>query len=307
MTCDPRTNESTSGGPSAATLCSLIDVRHADRVVTVGDAELHVAAPPAVTTTDLSVWLYLHLHVGNPEALGLDALRPDQSFEDAIHDALPARRVPLARTAARAMFGDGAAGRDVDRVWVVEPADPTGTDIQLPCARPNLSPGFFMFVHEADVDPTAALNRFYVAHDDPWSALEDWTSSVETLLDHGAPFRTKMLSRRRAYPRHDALVFYGRGDVDNFAGCLRQSRGRRDFAEVSFSRLCRRLPGGVAVGAEPAGPALLGQKSFGEHRCDALADAIIASLDRSSDLVEKFIECCSASNIDPTDVSRNVR
>lgn len=304
----PRPTMTPLAVPSADAVCAEVELDPARRTVWCRGADLEVPDQPGIDA-ELGVWLYLHLHVGNAAAFGLDALRPDEAFEHEIAAALPPVRLPTSSSspAGVSVTSDGLVRHDVDRVWVVDPSVPEADEILVPCARPSLSPGFFMFVHEPDVDPRAPLTRLYVAHDDPDVALRDWTDCVRRLVDAGLSFRSKLLSRRRAFPRNDAMVVYARDSVEPVLDVVGDPIVERTYAMSTGSGLCRSLTATVDAGAEPAGPLLRGQTSFGEHRCDALASAIVAVFDEGADLAERFADICRRSNIDPDDVSRNVR
>lgn len=318
---EPSTTSTTATrcGPTAADVWRLLDVDRAERSVTVADDELTL--PPgeelAGFATDLAVWLYVRLHVGNPAAIGLDALRPDPRLEAAIAAALPdiALPHPSDRPAAMAVVADSGVAAvcvDVDRVWVgAESAE----RVVLPCARPNLSPGFFMFVHEHRAVSPHELTRLYIGHDDADIALADWAECVQRLVAEDLTFRTKLLSRRSSFPRNDSIVVYVPGDGADVAALIGGDWPAAAQRRPS-SPLCRELGGSVGAADEPTDPTVrAGQQSFGEHRCGVLADVIIDVLGRADDdgadtraaLIAAFDERARRSGIDPDDISRSLR
>ena len=256
---------------SVGALEKLIELEVGSRRVLLFGEELELPEGDDLIA-DLAAWLYLRLHTGNPAAFGVSAIRPDHEFQSEIDRRLPPTRLAVASVGVPARADGSNVLFDVDRVWVGVPAEEVapGTSLVLRCARPNLSPGFFMFVHVMDLAPSEETTRSYVAHDQPLEALVDWVSCINALIAEGASFRTKILSRRSSFPRNDALVFYAADDAPEVARVISAEASERRFARRSKSALCRRLDGdagGVTTAAEPFDQRRRpGMTSFGEHR-----------------------------------------
>jgi hypothetical protein len=164
-----------------------------------------------------------------------------------------------------------------------------------------------MFVHDqGSWGRDARVTRLYVRHDDPRAALADWRECIDRLSGEELVFRTKILSRRDAYPRNDALVFYASEDADRVAEVVTDPAlaGRRPAR--AGSPLCVQRGAGVTAAEDPRDPRPgTGQKSFGEHRCQVIADAVRETLRTGLPLAESLAGKCAEANIDPANLARN--
>jgi hypothetical protein len=302
--------------PSADAVATLLDLDPAGRTVRFGDG-LHVVAQHEHAVQDLAVWLYMTMHAGNPGIFATGAILPDVEFEDEIHRSVPAATVavPLDRGGAP-VPALGSGGRELVELHrirlLVDPARlATARDgrraVRLPSRRPQLSPGFFMFVQDpGSWAPHSRVNRMYVRHEDPFDALADWQVCLEHLMAAGVVFRSKILSRREAYPRNDALVFYTSEDTDRVQEILTDARSARRPGRAG-SPLCIPLGSGVTTAEDPRDPRPgIGPQSFGEHRCRVLAEAVVDTLASGRPLREALRAACGPANVDPENVARNV-
>nr|WP_272914872.1 T3SS effector HopA1 family protein [Rathayibacter iranicus] len=176
---------------------------------------------------------------------------------------------------------------------------------RLSCLRPNLTPGFFMFLHERADRPAApgTMLRHYLRFDDPDQALRFWAASVRELVDRNLSFRTKILSRPDAFPRNDSIVYYSSADAGGIGDVLRRlvpSSG----ASTEGSPLCAEIVPGVRMAAEPVRSGR--EQSFGESRCAALAGAIAATVTSGGALVDRIRDALAEARIDPDNVARNL-
>lgn len=300
-----------SAGPSADFIAASLDVDPEARSVRIDEATQAVA-PGADGVGELALFLYTRLHAGNPGIFSADAILPDPEFEADIVDAIVDPGLPVGVRSAGGPEPEGFRILDVERVRVAVPSAQVRDDdgwlsVRMACSRPNLSPGFFMYVHEPDTDPQARAlpgraTRFYVRHDDGHRALEDWAGCLERLTARGLSFRTKLLSRRSAYPRNDAIVFYAGRHCEEVREIL-AAAGRSD---TSGSPLCAFTGSGVWQAEDPRDPraAYRGQ-SFGEHRCRLIAEAVVDMLDHGRPLVAALTSRCESANVDPGDLARN--
>jgi len=303
---EPQTDQITTA-LSAREIVAALDIDIENRRVGYQGAEVTIGEGPTAAV-ELSTWLYLQLHVGNLDAFSLDALRPDPDFESAIMAAVPSFRIP---TPAKLLGREETmTAYDVQRVRVGSQrgdADASDDAIELRCSRPNLSPGFFMFIHELEPLVTERLQRFYIGHSDPDAALRDWADCLHRLCAQGLSFRTKMLSRRSSYPRHDSIVVYASENVDQVVDVLGAPTLLSDHRSFEKSDLTRWACPKVATGAEPVDMRFPpGSRSFGQHRTLTIARSIVAAFE--GEPVESVLELeCSEANIDPADLSRNLR
>ena len=311
--------------PSAAVVAALVEVDPGARSVRVGPTSRRVGTG-ADAIGELAVFLYTALHAGNPAIFAVDAVLPDPAFEADIVAAIddPGMLMSVQPTGGGAWAGhpDGFRAVDIERVRVAVPArrleasgDHGDLRLRLPCSRPNLSPGFFMFVHEPATQATSRplpgeATRFYVRHDDGDDALADWAACLRGLTGRGLSFRTKLLSRRSAYPRNDAIVFYAGTHAEAVREVVTGTQARRP--EPSGGRhgspLCVDVGAGVSRAEDPRDPRppYRGQ-SFGEHRCRLIAEAVLETLDGGAPLEEVLVARCEEAHVDAGNLARNRR
>ncbi len=323
----PRIEGADHSARSARALAASLQLDVRGRRLTIGEAsvDLPTTAPSAVAL--LTTWLYGVVHVGNPQAFATEAVLADADFEQLLRATVPdpGLRVPVRPVADRPGLVElhrvrltvasstgsmtaSAPGSGPARAGSL----PSLPSLVIPSHRPRLSPGFYMLVADTpDSGATGApeLVRYYSPQQDPATAVAVWAQIVEQLRAHGGPFRTKILSRRRAYPRRDAIVVYAPAD-DDIPGLLAPVLAAHDVTDLPGSPLCAPATPGLFVADEPMDPRP-GQhrRSFGEHRCTAIAEAVMAVLDSagSVDLAAALTEACVVANIDPDDVSRNLQ
>jgi hypothetical protein len=300
--------------PSVDAVATLLELDPLARTVRFGDG-VHVVARTEHAVPDLAVWLYTTVHAGNPDIFSTGAILPDVEFEEAIHRAVPDATVavPLDRGGAPVT---GMPTRDRELVelhrirLLVDPTRLTtapdgGRAVSMPSRRPQLSPGFFMFVQDPGTwAPHVRVNRMYVRHEDPFEALADWQDCLERLIAAGVVFRSKILSRREAYPRNDALVFYTSEDTDRVQAILAEGGARRPSG--AGSPLCTPLGSGLTTAEDPRDPRPgIGPQSYGEHRCRVLAEAVLDTLTSGRPLPDSLRDACRPANVDPRNMARN--
>lgn len=296
-----------AGGFSAADLARLLTVDVDRSVLTLADARLELDAMDP--RRGLATWLYANLHAGNPDVFATTSLLPDEAFEEDIRAALPDPGVIVPVEAP--VSGDRDAGVvELHRVRVRfeanDLAEAEGVRHgRLSCLRPNLTPGFFMFVHERADRPAVpgTMLRHYLRFDDPDQALRFWAASVHEFVDRDLSFRTKILSRPDAFPRNDSIVYYSSvdaGGVGEVLSRLVPSSG----ASTGGSPLCAEVVPGLRMAAEPTRSGR--EQSFGESRCAALAGAIAVTVTSGGALVDRIRDALAEAGINPDDVARNL-
>lgn len=291
---------------SVRELATLVDLDHRASSVSVGERVLVVPDDPSATAV-LTAWLYGQVHAGNPDVFATASVLPDVEFEHLVRDSLPDPGLLVPVETRQGGGDDGVV--ELHRVLLRLPdgvrAAQRGT-VRLPCLRPALSPGFFMFVHDSDtVVGQAPLVRYYLSSGDPRAALTTWVDCLQALVASGSGFRSKILSRRTAYPRNDALVFYAREEdpsvLQTLAGVLGSSGEPRPG-----SPLCASVGPGIGMADEPVDLRVgAGRQSYGQHRCAMVAEAVVESLASGTTLVDVLHRTAQAANVDPDDVSRN--
>ena len=79
--------------------------------------------------------------------------------------------------------------------------------IVVPCSRPNLTPGFFMFVHTNNGLHINKVTRHYIYADTPQYAIELWSKCVNELVEKNVSFSAKILSSSDSYQEMTHLCF----------------------------------------------------------------------------------------------------
>ena len=150
--------------------------------------------------------------------------------------------------------------------------------------------------------------RFYIHHDHPAEALDDWSHLVQRLVDAGHSFRSKMLSRRTSFPRHDAIVVYASEAPDELAALLAEPVPDSYSRSPLKSPLARWSHHGIARADEPKDPRVApGSQSFGQHRSLVIARAVLETLLEGRDLLQSLAEHFETANIAVDDASRNAQ
>lgn len=221
-------------------LAKIINIDIDLDVVTIGNEKFTNCS--LRKSSDLSQWLYCVLHTGNPSLLHGD--KQEQLTEQIQNTVV------------------------------------NGKSIAISKCRPNLTPGFFLYMNSvADGEILSNTDRYYIYADEPSKAIEIWSSIVEKLESISIPFTTKVLSQSSSYPRTDAVVVYS---IKEFSNEIRKvildvaaSKYPNDF-EQHTSPLCKVLTNVVSFAQQPK---YRGKNvSFGESRCENIAYAIKDSL-----------------------------
>lgn len=305
--------------PSVNTIAALLEVDAAARSVRTGDV-IHRVATDGDAVGEVALFLYTTLHAGNRGIFAADAVLPDPEFEADIMDAVADPGVMVGVQPTERHLGlphpDNVQIVDLERLRIAVPEsdlDSTSDDgelrVRTACLRPNLSPGFCMYVHESDSNPSRAMpgqaTRYYVRHEDGDRALADWAGCLERLTAEGLSFRTKILSRRSAYPRNDAIVFYaGQGDEKVRELVTATADGRTETSQGS--PLCVAIGSGVSRAEDPHDPRPgYGGQSFGQHRCRLIAEAVVEVLDGGPPLADALTARCRVANVEAVDMARN--
>ncbi len=293
-------------GVSANEIAEIISIDVMSSSVAIGEQSID-----SVMTLKRGVlvrWLYANLHAGRgaAEYSQLGAHHPDlennatHGFEDAI---ISVPRVEWPRYGAEYSALGGV--RVVDR----------GQNgfIQVPRLRPRLSPGFVFFMGRADMsesDPRAAEKgiRIYIASNDEHYTITVWRALVDNLLRSPLDASLKVVNDSRSHPRSDAIVIYCDRDCQQVTELVVDVVAQNpDSPSMSgeTSLLTRRLWENVAAADQPF-QSTLRKVSFGEDRCNAIAEAIQDRLLTGVDFLELLKFRLDAYHIDKNDLSRTL-
>jgi hypothetical protein len=157
---------------------------------------------------------------------------------------------------------------------VVGPAEPGAeVTVLLPKELLRLSPGFYMALGNAGLDPDgAAIVRLY------WNLRSEGATTLVSLLtaalnQDALRFRLKVVNDPDGYSRCDAGVLYiERGDYDRAAEIVTATYPAiARYLKPAVPALTKPLADGLGLAEDP-GP---DNDSFGMHRCQLIADAVI--------------------------------
>lgn len=241
----------------------------------------------------LKQWLYSMLHTGN---LNNQVKQSSKTFNDLNQQIASSIKDPGIRIETSTQIFNGQTYHVIQGLRIKEEITEDNS-IVIPCSRPNLTPGFFMFVHTNNGLHINKVTRHYIYADEPQYAIELWSKCVNELVEKNVSFSAKILSSSDSYPRNDALVFYSSEDKDRVE--------KSPIKIKEGSQLASQLTYNLYTAEEPIQTNDI-QQSFGEHRCSAIVDAIqdyfITGASFKLLLKQRFI----ANQIDINDVSKNV-
>ncbi|MEU6708951.1 T3SS effector HopA1 family protein [Streptomyces wuyuanensis] len=264
--------------------------------------------------------LYDVLHAGRRQDTTRSRSLRDPAFEKRLADAAPHRTTTAPARVIEAANRPGETIVELAGIRLAIPAETIRTTrapqpgdtvtVELPAARPALSPGFFLIDSSRGRPRRSPLLRLYVHVAAPDSAPHAWHEALSLLESKHVPYRAKILSSPRAYPRTDSLVIYLGPDAWHLAADLSQTLGNLPGSGAATSVFARRLAPGVAMAWEPADN-LLGRTrpSYGQHRSAALTDALIqhATVDGTTASLDAAVhEALAHAGIDPLAPERDI-
>jgi class II lanthipeptide synthase len=149
---------------------------------------------------------------------------------------------------------------------------PVEVSLQLPNARPNLSPGYYLVAGRAPIAQGDSLVRLYW-HLTPEGAANWLRRATEALNARNLPFRLKVVHAPQLFTRCDAGVLY----LPQSAFAAARAALRDIYAHVE-AQLRPPVPAftwslalGLGLAESPGG------ESFGLHRCGLIADGLVRS------------------------------
>ncbi|MEU6893022.1 T3SS effector HopA1 family protein [Streptomyces sp. NPDC046557] len=290
--------------PDLATLLSAVRVHADTRSAHVG--ERHITADTAGQLRQkLITALYETFHVGHAFTEDRPRTYRDPWLEQQLSEATPHDTT----MATARLDGDGLVLVDGVRVRVPEP-DVVATRVRMPARRPGLSPGFFLVDGSRGHSARRPLLRVYVHVRTPEEAVRTWGDVLRALERDGVPYRAKVTSSRRLFPRRDGLVVYLGENAWHAASVVADAvtRPATHHLTAPTSSFTRELAPGISIAWEPEDtrPGMRGM-SFGQHRAAALADALLEHADGNGRALHACLrEQLAAANIDQETLYRNV-
>lgn len=179
------------------------------------------------------------------------------------------------------------------RLWAgpeaVVDANGDGVAVLMPKELLRLSPGYYMALgnRELPTDGSAPIVRFYWnLHSEGAATLVDLLT--RTLNDAAHAFRVKVVSDPASYSRCDAGVLYTLGsEYEGVAGVVASIY--TDVAPAlkpATPAFAKQLAPGLALAEDPSS----GVESFGQSRCQLLAEAIVEAGERGAYSVPERLE-----------------
>lgn len=249
----------------------------------------------------LKQWLYSMLHTGN---LNSQVKQTSKSFNDLNQQIINKIKDPGISVKTRIQNFKGQPYHVIQGLRIKE-AENEDNHIVLPCSRPNLTPGFFMFVHTNNGLHINKVKRYYIYADTPHYAINLWSKCVNQLVKNNVSFSSKVLSSSDSYPRNDALVFYSSEDAEKVEKILIEKVEQAPIKMKQGSQLASQLSYNLYTAEEPIQTNDI-QQSFGEHRCSAIADAIQDYFNTGVAFKLLLKQRLIANHIDITDLSKNM-
>lgn len=177
----------------------------------------------------------------------------------------------------------------------------------IPSVESRLSLGFMFYTSSAGAGHTSRLLRLYRHLGDPDEAVDVWSSFIGWVEDRRLPLRVKIVSRRSGFPRNDAMVVYLPSETLHAVGDIADHL-RSDRPNAPASLFCHQITNGVSVAWEPVDTAApRGGTSFGEHRSNTIARAVVAeAAEPNPDYRRAIRRGLITANIDAGAVYRNL-
>ncbi|WP_246576393.1 T3SS effector HopA1 family protein [Actinospica durhamensis] len=312
-----KTKPATPGRTLAAALAELRIDADMDQVG-VGARTVEADDPVAFRAT-LATALYEFWHAGTAERETTPAgVRRSPAYEHELTMAFPHTGSVTKATVHALPDGDGDGSAlgviEVNRVRIAVPAQAVaghakGEEIlvQLPAARPMLSPGFLYATGAAGGADGANVLRMYVHVQDPAHGPALWHTVLSTLEARGARYGAKALSRPESHPRRDAIVLYlPQSAWSCVPDLVRALDGAPGLGEAT-SVLARRVAPGLALAWEPTDvrPGRT-RVSFGQHRTIAVACGVVRHMSDGVDLEQAVAEELNSAGVDPAEPARNL-
>ncbi|MGW8955955.1 T3SS effector HopA1 family protein [Streptomyces sp. NPDC055709] len=263
--------------------------------------------------------LYDVLHAGRQEDTSRSRSLRNSRLEAQFADATPHRNTIAHARVVEAAHGPLEAIVELSGVRVSVPSrtirasqgSPSAgatVTVELPAARPALSPGFFLADGSLGQPGRSPLLRIYINIADPDSAPAAWHQALSRLEEKRIRYRAKILSTPQSYPRTDAMVIYLGADAWHLAADLPRMLGSLPGTGSATSVFARQLAPGIAMAWEPADGRLGHTRlSYGQHRSAALTDALIRHADNQGtpSLDALVHEALIEAGVDPLAPERN--
>ncbi|MFC4471890.1 T3SS effector HopA1 family protein [Streptomyces xiangluensis] len=310
---------------SAGLRLALEDVRIAPdgKTAWVRDDEVTAESASAMRFM-LARTLYEVLHTGR----GVKDRKPPRTLRAPDFEARLAKATPHPETVAAGLLTDqrSAAGRPVveidglrvgvpDSVTLRETGRTAGDPgrpvvlMNLPSARPLISPGFFLVDSGTGRTGGGDLLRLYLRVADADAAPELWHAVLSALESRSVTYRAKIISNPASLPRNDGMVVYLSSGSWGAVDAVTESALATALPEGPDPAFAHVVAPGVTAAWEPKDDRTgMRGLSFGEHRAHVVARAFVdaAEQHRERPTSAELAAACVAANVDPADPARNL-
>lgn len=321
----PAATEAPAPVLAAGLRLALEDVRIAPdgRTARVRDDEV-TAESPAAMSFALARTLYEVLHTGR----GVKDRESPRTLRAPDYEARLAKATPHPETVVAGVLtgGRSATGRrvvEIDGLRVGVPDSVTlretgrtagGADgpvvlMNLPSARPLVSPGFFLVDSGTGRTGGGDLLRLYLRVADADAAPELWHAVLSALESRSATYRAKIISNPASLPRNDGMVVYLSSRSWDAVGTVTEEAVATGLPEGPAPAFAHEIAPGVTAAWEPKDDRTgMRGLSFGEHRAHVIARAFVAAAEqrRERPTAAELAAACVAANVDPADPARNL-
>lgn len=246
---------------------------------------------------ELSQWLYCNVH--NSNSFLLDGEKLGRDIKDECSDLIDDNYIMIN---PRIEFFGGQKYYSIDGIRICK-AQGTNFPLKIPSKRPNLTPGFFMYIHSNEF----LKYRYYVGSSSSLYAMKIWSNGIKKLVSLNVQFSAKILSNTGSYPRNDAVVFYTNDDRDIvekvLTGIVNEFK-HPDGYLFDQSPYTEKITGTLTKAEQPINKGDL-NKSLGEHRSELTALAIKDSITTGMDFLTLLNQRFCNANVDLSNISRN--
>ncbi|MFI5678373.1 T3SS effector HopA1 family protein [Streptomyces cellulosae] len=321
----PSANGAPAPALSAGLRLALEDVRIAPdgRTAWVRDDEVTAESASAMRFM-LARTLYEVLHTGR----GVADRQSPRTLRAPEFEARLAKATPHPETVAAGILTEqrSAAGRPVveidglrvgvpDSVALRETGRTAGDPgrpvvlMNLPSARPLLSPGFFLVDSGTGRTGGGDLLRLYLRVADADAAPDLWHTVLSALESRSVTYRAKIISNPASLPRNDGMVVYLSSGSWDAVDTVTESALATGLPEGPAPAFAHVIAPGVTAAWEPKDDRTgMRGLSFGEHRAHVVARAFVdaAQQHRERPTAGELAAACVAANVDPADPARNL-
>jgi hypothetical protein len=306
--------------PEISEALEEIEVAEGGLTAVVGHEELD-AKTPGDLAKKLGGLFYQNLHAGmkdQGDSTRQRSLR-DDDFDQRLFAAMPHRTTRVQATVLSDVPEADSVIVRLDGLRVRIPRDRIGdrlpgpdsdlVTLRIPAPRPALSTGFFLTDASRGRVTGSQMLRLYIHLTDAESAPDVWGTVLSRMEELELRYRAKVTSSLKHFPRRDALVVYLGPDAWHAAGDIAASVQGLSGLGTTTSPFVRRLADGVGTAWEPDDPRPgKGALSFGEHRCQVLAEALVGHAVRADGVSREAVvaEAFLNAGTDPLMPARNL-